>query len=77
MDIQNISADVRIVYHPVSAARSGDDVVIEQRVDGRWIRASGFNSLSDDYAYTNAQASANRLAEQLLRQPQGEAPCRG
>lgn len=40
----------------------GDDLIVEQRRDEQWVRVCSFNSLSDDYAYTNASNCARRLA---------------
>jgi hypothetical protein len=36
------------------------DLVVEVLVDGEWTYYQGFNTLSNDYAYTEARAAANR-----------------
>jgi len=63
--IRNISATVRI-------NSSGDpfkdtyDVVVEVLKNDEWTFYEGFNSLSNDYAHTEARAAATRAkAEQL------------
>jgi hypothetical protein len=35
------------------------DLVVEVLVDGEWTYYQGFNTLSNDYAYTEARAAAN------------------
>jgi hypothetical protein len=56
--IKNISATVRI-------NSSGDpfkdsyDLIVEVLVDSEWKCYQGFNTLSNDYAYTEARAAAN------------------
>ena len=41
------------------------DIKVETLVDGEWKYYSGFNSLSDDYANTNAMDTARRVAKTL------------
>jgi hypothetical protein len=36
------------------------DLVVEVLVDGEWTYYQGFNTLSNDYAYTEARAAENR-----------------
>lgn len=69
MTIDNVSADVRIVtYSSVNALElpSFDDVVVEERYDGMWQRYWGANSISNDYAYSEAKRIARALAERRL-----------
>lgn len=35
------------------------DLVVEVLVDGEWTYYQGFNTLSNDYAYTEARQAAN------------------
>jgi len=40
-----------------------DDVLVERKLaNGEWERATSYNSLSDDYAFTNARDCAQRLS---------------
>jgi len=63
VSIKQITETVRINYDgsPFDVAY---DVKVEQLSDGEWKMVSGFNSLSDDYAYTNAANAARRIASQ-------------
>lgn len=53
-------------YGKVRIVHDGDpfndtyDIRVETLVDGEWKFYNGFNSLSDDYAHTNAKDSARR-----------------
>jgi L-ascorbate metabolism protein UlaG (beta-lactamase superfamily) len=39
------------------------DVIVQQKgADGAWVEIGGYNSMSDDYAYTNARDHAKRVA---------------
>lgn len=60
MSIKQISDTVRINYDgsPFDVAY---DVKVEQLIDDVWATTIGFNSLSDDYAYTNANEAAQRI----------------
>lgn len=40
----------------------GDDVLVQQRVDDDWKQVASYNSLSDDYAFTNARDRAQQIA---------------
>lgn len=44
------------------------NIHVERLLDGVWIQVQGFNSLSDDYAYTNAREVAFDLVKQLAKQ---------
>ena len=50
---------VRIV-HDGSPFDTAYDVKVEWLVDGKWELFRGFNSLSDDYAFTNSREAAGR-----------------
>jgi hypothetical protein len=50
---------VRIVYDG-SPFEVAYDIKVEVLEDGEWKLFSGFNSLSDDYATTNARDAAQR-----------------
>ena len=60
MSIKQITETVRINYDgsPFDVAY---DVKVEQLVEGEWKMVQGFNSLSDDYAYTNANNAARSI----------------
>ena len=53
-------------YGLVRVVRDGDplvnsfDIKVEVNRDGEWYLYHGFNSFSDDYAYTNACEAASR-----------------
>lgn len=44
------------------------DIHVERLLDGSWIQHQGFNSLSDDYAYTNARECAFDLVKTLAKE---------
>lgn len=68
--IKDISSDVRIVRYSSAVCFEGhDDIVIEQRTGGNWLRVRTFNTLSNDYAHTASRDYAHSLANQLLRNP--------
>lgn len=54
----------------VRTINSGDpfkdtyDLVVEVLVDGVWTYYQGFNTLSNDYAYSEARAAANAAKAQ-------------
>ena len=58
-------------YGNVRVVRDGDpftsasDIKVETLVDGVWKYHTGYNSLSDDYAYTNAMDTALRVSKTL------------
>jgi hypothetical protein len=41
------------------------DIKVEWLVDGEWQLYHGFNSLSDDYAFTNSREAAGRAIKKL------------
>jgi len=55
---------VRIV-HNGSPFDTAYDVRVEWLVDGKWQLYHGFNSLSDDYAFTNSREAAGRAIKKL------------
>ena len=55
---------VRIV-HDGSPFETAYDVKVEWLVDGKWELFRGFNSLSDDYAFTNSREAAGRAIKKL------------
>ena len=55
---------VRIV-HDGSPFDVAYDVKVEWLVDGKWELYHGFNSLSDDYAFTNSREAAGRAIKKL------------
>jgi len=55
---------VRIV-HDGSPFDTAYDVKVEWLVDGEWKLYHGFNSLSDDYAFTNSREAAGRAIKKL------------
>ncbi len=55
---------VRIV-HSGDPMQTSYDIRVEWLVNGNWELYHGFNSLSDDYAYTNSKEAANRAIKKL------------
>jgi len=55
---------VRIV-HDGSPFDTAYDVKVEWLIGDKWELFHGFNSLSDDYAFTNSQEAAGRAIKQL------------
>jgi hypothetical protein len=45
----------------------GDDIIVQVRAGDGWRDLAGFNSLSDDYAFTNARETAERFVKQQTR----------
>jgi hypothetical protein len=64
MHVANDWGNVRIVYDgsPFDVAY---DIRTEWLVDGEWKLYEGFNSLSNDYAFTSAKDAATRAIKQL------------
>lgn len=64
MSINQITDKVRINYNgsPLEVAY---DIKVEQLIDGVWTMVRGFNSLSDDYAYTNANEAATAIISRI------------
>ena len=56
---------VRIVHLGDPMQHASDIVVETQEADGTWKRYAGFNSLSDDYAFTNSREAAGRAIKKL------------
>ncbi len=51
----------RAVTLDVDPKTGGDDVIIQVKDPNGWRDGRGFNSISDDYAYTNARDEAIRI----------------
>lgn len=69
MHITNVSADVRIVNYG-SPFEFQQNIVVEQRVSApgcpeQWAVHWATNELSNDFAYTEARATAHALASRL------------
>ena len=64
MRVANDFGNVRIVYDG-SPFDVSYDIKVEWLVEGEWVMYSGFNSLSDDYAITNAKIAADRAIKKL------------
>jgi hypothetical protein len=60
----NVSENVRIRYEgdPFNVA---NDIIVEVLLNGAWEFYQGFNSLSDDYAFTNAREAAEKAEKTL------------
>lgn len=60
---------VRIVSHGDPFGRAYD-IVVETRTppESEWVFYHGFNSLSDDYAYTNAKECAGRAIKKIAEE---------
>ena len=61
---------VRIV-HDGDPFNTAYDIRVEWLVDGAWVLYQGFNSLSDDYAHTNAREAAGRAIKKLAAEAAG------
>jgi hypothetical protein len=70
MYISNDFGKVRIV-HDGSPFEVSYDIRVEWLVDGEWKLYQGFNSLSDDYANTNAREAAGRAIAKLAAETAG------
>jgi hypothetical protein len=70
MRIANDWGKVRIVYDgsPFDVAY---DIKVEWLVEGEWKLYQGFNSLSDDYAFTNSREAAGRAIKKLAAEAAG------
>lgn len=62
--IEKISEFVRI-RREGSPFDVANDVIVEVLKNGEWTYYSGYNSLSDDYAFTNAREAAIRAGKVL------------
>jgi len=72
MRIVNDWGKVRIV-HDGSPFDVAYDVRVEWLKDGAWTLYHGFNSLSDDYAFTNSKEAAGRAIKKLAAEAAEEA----
>ena len=64
MRVAHDFGSVRIV-HDGSPFDTAYDIKVEWLLDGEWQLYHGFNSLSDDYAFTNSQEAAGRAIKKL------------
>jgi hypothetical protein len=68
MRVSQDFGQVRIVYLGEPMDYASNILVQTLEADGTWKRYAGFNSLSDDYAYTNAREAADRAIASLAKQ---------
>ena len=62
---------VRIVHLGSPMEHASDIVVETQEADGTWKRYAGFNSLSDDWAHTNAREAAGEAIKRIAKEKAG------
>lgn len=62
--IENVNENVRIRYEG-SPFEVANDIIVEVLRDGEWTFYSGFNTLSNDYAFTNAREAAVQAGKVL------------
>jgi len=62
---------VRIVHLGSPMDHASDIVVETLEDDGTWKRYAGFNSLSDDYAFTNSREAAGRAIKMKAAEAAG------
>ena len=62
---------VRIVHLGDPMQHASDIVVETQEDDGTWKRYAGFNSLSNDYAHTNAREAAGEAIKRIAKEKAG------
>ena len=62
---ENYGSNVRVRYdgNPMDNAY---DVFVDELRGSEWVEVVKFNSMSDDYAYTNAKQAAKGLQSRLL-----------
>lgn len=60
--ITNASPNVRIVSLG-DPFNNPNDLIVETLVDGEWKYFRGFNTLSNDYAYTSAREAAREAMD--------------
>jgi hypothetical protein len=55
------------VRHEGDPREVASDVIVEQQpaLNAEWVKVIGFNSMSDDYAFTNARQAATALQKRL------------
>jgi hypothetical protein len=63
MHYRNVSDTIRIVFLNESPMNVTYDIIVEEYRGGFWSKVIGYNSLSDDYAHTNARQYAEKLAK--------------
>jgi hypothetical protein len=62
---ENYGSNVRVRYdgNPMDNAY---DVFVDELQGTEWVPVNKFNSMSDDYAYTNAKQAAKGLQSRLM-----------
>lgn len=50
------------------ALQHSSDIHVERLLNGVWVQVQGFNSFSDDYAYSNARECAFDLVKMLANE---------
>jgi hypothetical protein len=67
-------------YGLVRIVRDGDpfvtsfDIKVQVKENDQWVLYHGFNTLSDDYAYTNAREAAGRAIKSIAAAKASELP---
>lgn len=51
---------VRVIRNGKDPREVSADILVQEKIEGDWCTVCGFNSCSDDYAYTNARDAALR-----------------
>lgn len=70
--IRKFGPKVQVRYISPDDFPNVDDVLVEQLgEDGGWFLVISFNSMSNDYAFTEAQGVARRLAHKLAQEDLG------
>lgn len=53
----------RVIHNGKSPIEHASDIIVQIRAGNDWRDVCGFNSLSNDYAYTSAKEEAQRRAK--------------
>lgn len=56
----------RVINTGDDPSKVSTNIIVQKKVGDEWERVAGFNSLSDDYAYSNARDLAQRMARNAL-----------
>lgn len=73
--IKKFGPKVQVRYISPDDFPNVDDVLVEQLGgDGGWFLVISFNSMSNDYAFTEAQGFARRLAHKLAQEDLKQQP---
>jgi hypothetical protein len=65
MTQETVYEDLGLVRIRSVPAQWGHDLIVEHQKDGRWERSIDFNTMSDDYAYSNAREHARELTRRI------------